>query len=168
MSSMSIVSYSSVESLDLERLKWKITRKHPTIDSEGIEMMEREYKRFLTLKIIYPKQSFAPTRNMDVMWHAHILDTANYRMDCHKLFGKFLNHRPYFGPYSSNGVYEEMEGKFEKLHHYYHEVFGEYPVADLDEVREKLSSSAGDCDDDCDDFGCDDNEAADLEHDTID
>ena len=65
MGLISVISYPSVESLDLERIKWKIVSKHPTIDSERIDIVEREYKRFLTLKIIYPEQRLTPTRNMD-------------------------------------------------------------------------------------------------------
>ena len=31
------------------------------------------------------------------IWHNHILDTAKYREDCDTLFGKFMDHWPYFG-----------------------------------------------------------------------
>ena len=156
MGLISVISYPSVESLDLERIKWKIVSKHPTIDSEGIDTVEREYKRFLTLKIIYPEQRLTPTRNMDLMWHTHILDTANYRRDCDELFGKFLNHRPYFGPYSSNGIYEGMQHSLEKLHQLYHEAFGEYPAPDIDEVKGEKSQAY--CDGHHDNEVCDDDD----------
>ena len=160
MSLISVTSNPSVESLDLERIKWKIIREHPTIDSEGIDTVEREYKRFLTLKILFPEQSFTPTRNMDLMWHAHILDTANYRRDCDELFGKFLNHRPYFGPHSSNGIYEGMQHTLGTLHHCYHEIFSEYPAADLDEVKEEKSSTQSYCSGHHDNEACDDDDDA--------
>jgi|GEM_PF-3922570 len=35
------------------------------------------------------------------IWHAHILNTRPYRMDYHRLFGRFIDHYPYFGLYSN-------------------------------------------------------------------
>lgn len=38
-----------------------------------------------------------PTKDIDAMWHTHILDTEKYRADCRHVFGQFIHHFPYFG-----------------------------------------------------------------------
>jgi anti-sigma regulatory factor (Ser/Thr protein kinase) len=55
------------------------------------------YRCFLKLCVLYPGVSVVPTRAIDRVWHAHMLDTAKYRADCQLVFGGFLDHFPYAG-----------------------------------------------------------------------
>lgn len=55
------------------------------------------YRRFLFLVYRYPEQQIVPSREVDEVWHTHILDTIKYRQDCDLLFAKFMDHWPYFG-----------------------------------------------------------------------
>ncbi len=57
----------------------------------------QQYKNFLVLQMAYKNVDFVPNSMIDEAWHQHILDTAKYRKDCDMLFGKFLEHYPYFG-----------------------------------------------------------------------
>ena len=59
--------------------------------------MEGEYRKFLALHVAYPHAEIVPCKVVDDMWHQHILDTAGYRDDCDAIFGRFLDHFPYFG-----------------------------------------------------------------------
>ena len=59
----------------------------------GIE----QYRRFLFLSHLYPDRQIVPSREIDQVWHTHILDTEKYREDCESLFGQFIDHWPYFG-----------------------------------------------------------------------
>ena len=61
------------------------------------EKCERLYKMFLKLNIMYLEFSVVPTKEIDEMWHAHILDTRKYHADCQKVFGFYFHHFPYFG-----------------------------------------------------------------------
>ena len=61
--------------------------------TRGIE----QYRRFLILKHFYPDRDIVPTREIDRVWHVHILDTIKYREDCLRLFGEMLDHFPYLG-----------------------------------------------------------------------
>jgi hypothetical protein len=61
--------------------------------TESIE----QYRRFLYLYHLYPDRIIVPSREIDRVWHTHILDTAKYREDCELLFGQFIDHWPYFG-----------------------------------------------------------------------
>ncbi|MEL7354047.1 MAG: glycine-rich domain-containing protein-like [Cyanobacteria bacterium J06560_5] len=56
-----------------------------------------QYRRFLFLLYKYPDEKIVPSRETDEVWHTHILDTSKYREDCDRLFGKFMDHWPYFG-----------------------------------------------------------------------
>jgi hypothetical protein len=137
MAQVIVAPSSKIDLLDLEPYKWKLSRKYPTISPEDFEILDLEYRRFLLLKTMYPNTKFSPTRNMDEMWHQHILDTSNYRKNCQQLFGKFLDHRPYFGPHSPEGLWESMSDKFDTMEEIYTQVFGESPSADLDIFIEK-------------------------------
>ena len=79
---------TSVESLNFNKLKFKLTSgKEATMSKKVCEFAEQEYKRFLALKYFYPKETLVPNKLVDEFWHAHILDTRNYHMDCLKIFG---------------------------------------------------------------------------------
>ena len=56
------------------------------------------YRNFLLLKLKYGKQyKIPPTREIDIFWHHHILDTRQYIKDCQAIFGEYLHHYPYAG-----------------------------------------------------------------------
>ena len=61
--------------------------------TRGIEL----YRKFLFLTYCYPERQIVPSREIDRVWHTHILDTAKYREDCNQLFGHFIDHWPYSG-----------------------------------------------------------------------
>jgi hypothetical protein len=52
-----------------------------------------KYRRFL--KLASTGMSVVPTKNVDEVWHTHILDTEVYAKDCQTCFGYFLHHHPY-------------------------------------------------------------------------
>lgn len=89
-----------IRNLDLEPIVYKLT--HPDDPAEALTLAEADagvalYRQFLTLIALYPERSIVPTRQIDAIWHAHILDTAKYRVDCDEIFGRFVDHFPYFG-----------------------------------------------------------------------
>ncbi len=54
----------------------------------------KHYKQFLWLHKKYPDQSLVPTRQVDELWHNHILFTRCYARDCLNIFGHYLHHEP--------------------------------------------------------------------------
>jgi hypothetical protein len=64
---------------------------------ERLDLLETEYRKFLALQLAYPGQDIVPCMIVDEIWHQHILDTIAYRADCDAIFGRFLDHFPYFG-----------------------------------------------------------------------
>lgn len=82
-----------IQSLDFERIKKKIIEKHGWTPERADEI-EALYKGFFLECALRPDQEHTPTPDIDVMWHAHILDTRKYLRDCEEVLGFFLHHVP--------------------------------------------------------------------------
>lgn len=62
--------------------------------TEQAKLAIDRYKKFLMLQYLYPNLELVPTKEIDTVWHEHILvNTHQYLQDCHYLFGYFLHHR---------------------------------------------------------------------------
>lgn len=87
----------NVATLDFAMLKRKLVEENGwTI--ETCDDVEDLYRKFLALNVRYWDLPICPTGPIDEFWHAHILDTHAYELDCARLFGgKMLHHFPYFG-----------------------------------------------------------------------
>ena len=55
------------------------------------------YRKFLGLAARHPGVPLAPTRDIDVMWHLHMLNPRAYYEDCQRLLGHILDHNGGFG-----------------------------------------------------------------------
>lgn len=117
----------NVSRLDFARLKHKYTSSSEAeMSVESWDKAEREYRRFLSLKAFYPAVSLVPSKEVDALWHAHILDTRAYREDCHQVFGRFIDHYPYFGIYGEDD-YQQLKDAFAQTVALYEKHFGAYP-----------------------------------------
>jgi hypothetical protein len=116
-----------VSQLNFQRLKHKHTESSEAeMSIEQWDAAELEYRRFLTLKCLYPAVSLVPSKQIDAIWHAHILDTRAYREDCHQVFGRFIDHYPYFGIYGQED-YQELKNAFAHTVALYEKHFCAYP-----------------------------------------
>ena len=93
------VDMDGIEQLDFTMIKLKLqdSEEGPGWSPERCEEAQVSYMRFLALKRAYPDLDLVPNRDVDVFWHQHILDTAQYATDCDQVFGYFMHHYPYFG-----------------------------------------------------------------------
>ncbi len=66
-------------------------------DVERIDAVELEYRCFLQLARDFPDRSIAPSRDVDIFWHCHVLTLGLYLEHCQKLFGRPLLHYPFSG-----------------------------------------------------------------------
>lgn len=107
---------------------------------ERCNEVEVRYKRFLYLSVKYP-QAIIPSKEVDAMWHQHILDTRKYAEDCKATFGFFLHHFPYFGMRGPEDA-QDLENAFEETCRLYNAEFGE-PYVDMAEVSRKCNSCGG-------------------------
>lgn len=117
---------TDVELLNFGMLKLKLQDpdEGPGWTREQCDAVEVEYRRFLTLKLMYPDTDIVPHQEVDVFWHQHILDTQQYAEDCEKVFGQFLHHFPYFGMRGKEDAQNLMIA-FEETKRLYEMHFGE-------------------------------------------
>jgi hypothetical protein len=112
------ISFESFnEPLDLEPIKFSLAMRED----------EKWYRRFLFLVKLYPEKMIVPTKDIDLFWHTHILDTKKYMMDCESLFGGYFHHFPYFGMRGKKDKMN-MEEAFSETEELYRAVFGESPL----------------------------------------
>ena len=76
------------------------------LDNESLVMLENRYKMFLILKKENRKLRFAPTGDIDEMWHLHMLHPVAYVRDTTRILGYILDHNPGFG---NKSIKEENE-----------------------------------------------------------
>lgn len=113
-----------IEALDFAELKAKLMIPEPEgygWSKEQTDGAEIWYKRFLMLRVLYPKHKNSPSVPVDKFWHAHILDTRRYAEDCQTIFGHFVHHFPYFG---LRGDREELRAAFQETNMLYRQEFG--------------------------------------------
>ena len=119
---------SRIDGLDVKPLVEVLTREQP--DGLGwindrAELAVAEYKKFLVLNVLYPKNRIVPNRLVDEVWHTHILDTRKYAADCENFLGFFLHHFPYFG---QRGDEEQRDCAYETTSVLYEREFGPSPL----------------------------------------
>ncbi|HEV3050010.1 MAG TPA: TauD/TfdA family dioxygenase [Longimicrobium sp.] len=133
----------NVAALDLSMVKMKLAdpEEGKGWTPEQCEEAEVEYKRFLTLNLLYPR-SIVPTTQMDTMWHYHILDTRAYHRDSERIFGGYFHHFPYFGMRGAEDE-QNLANSFQNTGELYEKTFGE-PI-----VRAGHSSCWHDCQSRC-------------------
>jgi hypothetical protein len=93
-------------------------------NSETADKVEEKYKMWLFLKRKYENELVPPSRDIDVFWHAHILDTHAYFRDTAAIFGKYLHHYPYFG-LRGKADRQKLVNAFENTKRLFREEYGE-------------------------------------------
>ncbi len=117
----------AVAQLNFDRLKHKYTQSdEASMPEHDWDKSEKEYRRFLALKMLHPETALVPSKQIDDIWHAHILDTKAYREDCQTLFGRFMDHFPYFGV-NGEDDYKMLQEAFSETIDLYEARFGPYP-----------------------------------------
>lgn len=88
-----------VQTLNLRPVAYQLTQAEsgPRWSQAQASKAITRYIAFLYLIDRYPHLQLVPTREIDQVWHQHILDTTKYAEDCQSLFGRFIHHFPYLG-----------------------------------------------------------------------
>lgn len=90
---------------------------------ESLTHAQVRYEKFLCLCAKNPDRSLAPTRDIDMMWHFHMLNPRSYVNDCFKLFGDILDHDGGFG--STPEEEPELRRVFEETAQLWRQEFNE-------------------------------------------
>ena len=115
--------------LDLSNIRMKLAdaEEGAGLSEDQLDLMEQEYRRFLALHLAFPDMDVVPCKLVDEIWHRHILDTAAYREDCQAIFGRFLDHFPYFGMRDDQDA-QALEDAYADTLERYRDAFGEPPA----------------------------------------
>ena len=91
------------------------------------EYYVQQYKNYLFLLKKYSSQykHIPPSKDIDEIWHHHILDTKKYHEDCTMIFNHYLHHDPYFGLSGSKDE-AKLFNSWETTQKLYLAEFGEY------------------------------------------
>ena len=82
------------QQLDLSCVKRYVKGKYRWSE-ERANLTEAEYRKWLLLCCMYPKKRLGMgNKDVDEMWHAHILNTRKYHKDCQMLCGRYIHHVP--------------------------------------------------------------------------
>ncbi len=86
-----------IQETDLQYLADQLVHRYHWDPTEAQEVL-RKYKNFMILWGIKPGGlGLVPTREIDEVWHLHILFTKNYTADCLHIFGSYKHHTPSLG-----------------------------------------------------------------------
>ena len=90
-----------INRIDLTTLKHQLTlppaRGGHSWTAERANAAEAKYKKWLFLQRKYKDVLQSPGKEVDTVWHFHILDSRAYIRDTARIFGHYLQHYPYFG-----------------------------------------------------------------------
>jgi len=89
------------------------------------------YGKFLTIARKYPGQPLAPTKDIDEIWHLHMMHPRAYSEDCMRLFGDILDHDGGFGAVPEE--LPQLKATFNRTAELWKKEFGEpYVEGELD------------------------------------
>jgi hypothetical protein len=104
------------------------------IDHYFILNASERYRKFLILKSENPSLNVVPTLDIDLVWHAHMLDHQGYVKDCMEKFGKIFNHKDDYND-------EVLKNNFQNTSDVWEKRFNETYVEKKKKGQENSSSS---------------------------
>ena len=81
------------------------------------------YEKFFLLAAKHPEEPIAPTKDIDVMWHLHMLSPRFYFEDCMRTMGKILDHDGGFG--KGEGEMPRLQATFARTERLWQAEYGE-------------------------------------------
>lgn len=138
---------SLIDTIDLSMVKQKLMDEEEGQgwNQEYAAFVEVRYRRYLCMLCMNPHESLVPTKDIDLFWHQHILDTRAYFNDCLRVFGFFVHHFPYFGMRGEEDA-KDLSLSFENTKAYYKSLFGEeYGATDESNTASSCHKGPGSC-----------------------
>ena len=141
----SVMLWTKISSIDLRPIQDDLNRTLGWSHSKCEDIIA-EYKKFMYLCITNTDKtkSLIPSKDVDEVWHAHILRTEKYVSDCHIAGKQYLHHLP-----NPSNAAPTNPCEFENGTKYlYEKVFGTLPQSWRDITR------TAECGSDCNDCSC--------------
>lgn len=142
-----VVQTESMVSTELS--EWNLNRvltylvEREEVSPDLVAILEREYKRFIAIRLAHPDVSIVPSLLIDEIWHAHILFTREYLTFCNAINnGKYIHHSPFLKDDDPVG-----DPSIKNTLMLYREMFGHPPatVWPLAVAGDCETASCGDC-----------------------
>ncbi len=80
------------DKIDLSLVKARTMRVHSDWTASRADSAVAEYRKLLVLAKL--GVHVVPGKDIDEIWHSHILFTKSYALDCDSFFGYYLHHKP--------------------------------------------------------------------------
>lgn len=113
-----------IEALDLQSVMNQLVVIEKWSEDEAKAAIQ-QYRRWLFLRKKYSDQILPPSQDIDQVWHAHILQTREYRQFCQQVFidtpEQFLDHNP-----ADEHNADQFCRLFQQTQNLYQQEFGEY------------------------------------------
>jgi hypothetical protein len=95
MLNIDMILWARISNIDLQLIENDLTRTLEWSHSKCEDIIA-EYKKFMYLCITNTDKtkSMIPSKDVDEVWHAHILRTEKYVSDCHIVGKKYIHHLP--------------------------------------------------------------------------
>ena len=136
-----------IDTIDLSMVKKKLMDEEEGQgwSEEYTDYVELRYRRYLCMLQLSPIGDAVPTRDIDLYWHQHILDTRAYADDCNRVFGMFIHHFPYFGMRGDEDA-KNLQDSFEATKILYATLFGaDYCSSPTDQTAMRCHKGPGSC-----------------------
>lgn len=105
------------------------------------------YRKFLLLAAKHQGQPVAPTRDIDAMWHLHMLSPRAYYEDCMRLMGRILDHDGGFGKAESE--IPTLAATFQRTAELWEQEYGERYLDDRTDAANQAVKCWHDCQSRC-------------------
>ena len=127
--------WQKIQSIDISKIIKKLKK-----DTSNEKISDIGYRQFLYLVSEVDRLNLnidlTPTKEIDEVWHAHILHTKQYYDDCQKALGYFVHHTPSF----EENTTEKSKKAFTKTICLANSIFGE-----SSHFLSSIHNSAGKC-----------------------
>lgn len=126
-----------VGSLDIDHICDRVMNERRWAPAKVQEVKNR-YLRFLILSVTV-EEVIIPSKDIDAIWHEHILDTEVYERDCMGCFGFILHHHPGYGT-KDQAEAQKLREQYERTCAIYAEHYGEpYEFVDASARSSRVS-----------------------------
>ena len=82
-----------IDAVDLTKVRMYLINRQK-MDPHRVDVLIREYRRYLVLCVVNPKTRKPISREVDEVWHSHIMFTRDYTTMGNDVFGRYFHHKP--------------------------------------------------------------------------
>lgn len=82
----------TIQTADLTKILKRVAKEHPEWSQQRLDDAEKGYREYMA--DVNHDKTLSPSKDVDEVWHAHILHTIEYAGFCQFHFGRFIHHVP--------------------------------------------------------------------------